>query len=170
MESGLPATSLVLEITEGSLDIDSPVVHRTLEQLRAAGIHLAMDDFGTGYSTLGRLAQVPMEVLKIDRLFTSLVVDADDEVPLLTAVLAMAGALGLDSVAEGVETVAQAEWLRRSGCRRVQGYLFGAPAPHTEFSARLGRGPSRVPALPSALTPDIPTEAAGDELSILNAP
>lgn len=156
--SGLPPASLVLEISEGVLDVDEPVVRATLEALHEAGVHLGMDDFGTGYSSLGRLAAVPLEVLKVDRVFTAMVSRADDDVPLLTAVLAMAHALGLDPVVEGVETAEQARWLAGAGCRRAQGYLFGRPVPHAEFRRRLGPVPARVPALGVVATATAPAQ------------
>ena len=125
--SGLDPDQLVLEITESSLMSDTHVAAEVLGELRALGVHIAVDDFGTGYSSLTYLKRFPVECLKIDRSFVDgLGSDAGDTV-IVEALVALARALGIESVAEGVETVIQLEHLRAIGCDRVQGYLFGRP-------------------------------------------
>lgn len=125
--SGLDADQLVLEITESSLMSDTHVAAEVLGELRALGVHIAVDDFGTGYSSLTYLKRFPVECLKIDRSFVDgLGTDAGDTV-IVEALVALARALGIESVAEGVETIGQLEHLRAIGCDRGQGYLFGRP-------------------------------------------
>jgi diguanylate cyclase (GGDEF)-like protein len=126
-ESGIPATMLELEVTEGVAVSESEDVVAALNRIRDLGAGIAIDDFGTGYSMLGRLQRFPADRLKIDRSFVSEIRSADDEAPLVEAVIAMARSLGLQTVAEGVETEAQSEFLRRRGCDEAQGYLFAEP-------------------------------------------
>jgi diguanylate cyclase (GGDEF)-like protein/PAS domain S-box-containing protein len=133
--SGLPPELLTLEITEGALTAD-PVVEETLHALRALGVRLSIDDFGAGYSSLGRLRSFPVDELKIDRSFVA-ELTTDGEATLVEAILAMAASLGLEVVAEGIETAEQADALRRRGCWRGQGFLFAPPLPAAELAARL---------------------------------
>jgi EAL domain-containing protein (putative c-di-GMP-specific phosphodiesterase class I) len=126
--SGLPASSLVLEITETAMMLDTEAARGRFHALKAVGVRLAVDDFGIGYSSLGRLESFPIDILKIDRAFVAAMDRADgDRAPLAQAILALAQALQLDAVAEGVETRAQAEALMAFGCERAQGYLFARP-------------------------------------------
>jgi len=127
--SGLPAERLVLELVESHYDIESTYLAGNLHKLRAMGVRTAMDDFGVGYSSLHRLGRAGVDILKIDRSFTADITAADQEAPLVAAIIAMARALGLRVVAEGVETQAQARWLTDHGCECAQGWLFGRPAP-----------------------------------------
>ncbi|WP_176819046.1 bifunctional diguanylate cyclase/phosphodiesterase [Quadrisphaera sp. DSM 44207] len=136
-EAGLPPRALVLEITEGVLDLESPTVLACLAELRELGVRVAIDDFGTGFSSLSRLGRLDLDVLKVDRSFVAAIRRADGEAPLVAAILALARALEMDVVAEGVETSEQAEWLRRNGCRDAQGYLFSRPVPAAEFALLL---------------------------------
>jgi EAL domain-containing protein (putative c-di-GMP-specific phosphodiesterase class I) len=117
----------VLEITESVL-VDA-VVPDVLSALQRMGVGIAIDDFGTGYSSLSYLDRLPVDVVKIDRAFLAPVLSADDRAPVVEATLAMARSLGLDVVAEGVETPAHAALLLRLGCLRAQGFFFGRPAP-----------------------------------------
>jgi EAL domain-containing protein (putative c-di-GMP-specific phosphodiesterase class I) len=122
-----PAT-LCLEITESTLlwDVDAAV--EALAALRELGVKLAIDDFGTGYSSLGYLKHLPVDYLKIDRTFVrDMLTDPDDAV-IVKAVIDLGSALGLDLVAEGVETLAQAESLADLGCHLGQGYLWSEPS------------------------------------------
>ena len=125
--SGLAPRLLTLEITEGAL-VSDPVVEDTLHSLRALGVRLSIDDFGAGYSSLGRLRSFPVDELKIDRSFVA-ELTARGEATLVEAILAMAVSLGLDVVAEGIETVEQADALRSRGCCRGQGFLYSVPVP-----------------------------------------
>jgi diguanylate cyclase (GGDEF)-like protein/PAS domain S-box-containing protein len=136
--SGLAPELLTLEITEGALTAE-PVVEETLRSLRALGVRLSIDDFGAGYSSLGRLRSFPVDELKIDRSFVA-ELTADGEATLVEAILAMAASLGLDVVAEGIESGEQAEALRARGCCRGQGFLFSPPVPADELAAWLVRG------------------------------
>ena len=121
---------LVIEVTEGSLLDDPERVRATLERLRGIGIGAALDDFGTGYSSLSYLHSLPLRMLKIDRSFVHAL---DEGTPATTtvvaAVLALARALGIQVIAEGIETPAQRNALLRMGCEFGQGYLLGRPAP-----------------------------------------
>jgi diguanylate cyclase (GGDEF)-like protein len=125
--TNIPATMLELEVTEGVAVSESEEVVAALNRLRDLGAGIAIDDFGTGYSMLGRLQRFPVDRLKIDRSFVSEIRSADSDAPLVLAVIAMARSLGLQTVAEGVETEAQRVFLLRHGCDQAQGYLFAEP-------------------------------------------
>ncbi len=126
-ESGLPATCLTLELTESTFLKDFEPTLRNLERLREMGVRLSIDDFGTGYSCLDYLRRLPIDELKIDRSFVHDLGRDPSNGALVAAILAMARALGLSVVAEGVETWEQLEALRDKGCRRVQGYGLARP-------------------------------------------
>jgi diguanylate cyclase (GGDEF)-like protein/PAS domain S-box-containing protein len=125
--TGIDPASLVLEITEGALMSDLEPIEHTLHRLRDLGVRLAIDDFGTGWSSLSRLRSFPVDKLKIDRAFVREVSAADDPAPLIAAIVAMAHSLGLQLVAEGVETIEQLACLHSLGCEEVQGYLLSRP-------------------------------------------
>jgi diguanylate cyclase (GGDEF)-like protein len=126
-DSRLPARALELELTESILMSDGTGVRDALLQLKAIGVTLALDDFGTGYSSLSYLKRFPIDVLKIDRSFIQdLAADAEDASLTRTIVL-MAQSLNMKTVAEGVETLAQLSFLRRSKCDAIQGYFFSRP-------------------------------------------
>ena len=124
--SGLPPPSLCLEITENTLINVIGSVRADLPALRTLGVRLAIDDFGVGYSSLSYLNRLRLDVLKIDRTFVEAL---PGDATLATAIVRLAEALHLDSIAEGVENDAQAQALRRTGCRYAQGYLFFPPVP-----------------------------------------
>jgi diguanylate cyclase (GGDEF)-like protein len=126
-ETGMPPSLLELEITEGALLIDLPEVTRLLEEFESLGMRLSIDDFGTGYSALGYLQRFPFDVLKIDRSFIQDVLSNPLTSALAKAIVAMAKALKLEVIGEGVETDEQAEYLRKIGCDLAQGYLFSKP-------------------------------------------
>ncbi|SFV08015.1 EAL domain-containing protein [Pseudoduganella namucuonensis] len=136
-ETGCNPAWLELEITESLLLEDSRDVAATLETLHGMGLSIAIDDFGTGYSALSYLNRFPVGQLKIDRSFVHDVPEQRDKCELVKAILSIAAALRLETVAEGVETAAQAEYLMAHGCRLAQGYLFGKPMPLAEFNAVL---------------------------------
>jgi diguanylate cyclase (GGDEF)-like protein len=139
---GLGPGELRVEITEGALLDDAAGVRDTLDRLRAAGVLAQLDDFGTGYSSLGYLRRFPIGSLKIDRSFVA-ALDAPEAAhegeALVRAILALSASLGLDVVAEGVETVAQRDRLIALGCRYAQGYLFSRPRPAGAFAGRDAR-------------------------------
>lgn len=136
--SGLPAAALDLELTESLLVSGVGSVSSTLQDLRGLGVSLSVDDFGTGYSSLAYLKRFPVTRVKVDRSFVAGVADAtSSDQTLVAAIVAMARALGMDTVAEGVETPEQAERISRLGCTYAQGYLYSRPLPVEEVPSRL---------------------------------
>ncbi len=134
---GMQRGELELELTESALLADTEGALRTIARLREAGAQLSIDDFGTGYSSLSYLKLLKPDKLKIDRSFVrDLPHDADDHA-LTQAIMAMAQALQITVVAEGVEEAAQRDLLLKLGCTLQQGYLFGKPMPAAELAARL---------------------------------
>lgn len=133
----LDASALELEITESLLMANPDRTLQTLMQLHRMGVHIAIDDFGTGYSSLAYLKRFPAQTLKIDRSFVKDLPDDPDDATITKALVAMAHSLGLEVVAEGVETEAQLDFLRTIGCDQVQGYLLGRPMPPEQLAARL---------------------------------
>ena len=124
-KTGLPRSSLKLEVTEGTLiDNDLPT-SRLLSQIRALGMGLSIDDFGTGYSSLSYLHSFPFNTLKIDRSFISMQFAGKSQI--VEAIIALAHNLGMNVIAEGVETSKHRERLRELGCEQAQGYLFAPP-------------------------------------------
>jgi EAL domain-containing protein (putative c-di-GMP-specific phosphodiesterase class I) len=140
-EAGLPASALMLEITEGVLmgrGGRADIGIAQLTELRAEGVRIALDDFGTGYSSLAYLRDLPIDALKIDRSFLpSDSADAAQRTPLVRAIVELATALGLSTIAEGVENECQAEQLRELGCQWAQGNRFGAAVAAPEVRALL---------------------------------
>ncbi|MBI4742058.1 MAG: EAL domain-containing protein [Betaproteobacteria bacterium] len=137
-EHGLPATALQIELTETTLMADPERVSAVLQQLHRVGVVIAIDDFGTGYSSLSRLRHLPIDLLKIDKSFvTQSEHDAKDALVVRT-VIALAQSLGLDTIAEGVESEGQATLLRDAGCVVCQGYLYAHPKPPHELEGWLG--------------------------------
>jgi diguanylate cyclase (GGDEF)-like protein/PAS domain S-box-containing protein len=128
-ETGIPAESVWLEITESALLADVKASTVAMRKLRGLGLHLAVDDFGTGYSSLTYLKRFPVEAIKIDRSFVAgLGLDSEDTT-IVEAVVNLGHSFGLDVIAEGLETPLQLARLREIGCDRGQGYLFGRPRP-----------------------------------------
>ena len=127
--SGLPPARLDLEVTEGLLLEDTEQVVSTMAALRAQGVRLVMDDFGTAHAGLTYLRRFPFDQIKIDRGFTQ-AIGVDRHASAIVEIVLMLGhTLGLEVVAEGVETEEQAATLKRLGCRFAQGYLLGRPGP-----------------------------------------
>jgi EAL domain-containing protein (putative c-di-GMP-specific phosphodiesterase class I) len=127
-DSGLAPHLLTLELTESVLFAEEEDVMAALVALRALGVRLAIDDFGTGHSSLSRLSQYPIDTLKVDRSFIdALTPDAPVPDVLVTAILALGGGLGMQVIAEGVETEEQLAALRALGCPQAQGFLFARP-------------------------------------------
>jgi diguanylate cyclase (GGDEF)-like protein/PAS domain S-box-containing protein len=132
---------LTLEITETAAAEVTETELGILERLSRRGVRLAIDDFGTGQSSLARLRTLPVHMLKIDRQFIAGIAVSEGDRSIVLAMIAMADALGLVAVAEGVETPAQAAILRDAGCPLAQGYLFGRPQPPEEIPFPLDRQP-----------------------------
>ncbi|HEX5783672.1 MAG TPA: bifunctional diguanylate cyclase/phosphodiesterase [Burkholderiaceae bacterium] len=126
---GVPADRLVLEITESVLLSDQIDAVQTLAQVAALGVQFSIDDFGTGYSSLSYLKKLPLAELKIDRSFTAHLPDDANDTTLVGIIVSMAQALKLRTVAEGIETQAQADLLQQLGCHTFQGYHFARPMP-----------------------------------------
>jgi EAL domain-containing protein (putative c-di-GMP-specific phosphodiesterase class I) len=126
-ETGLPARLLELEITETTAMQHTDVTLNTLNKLKQLGVSLAIDDFGTGYSSLSYLKRFPVDKLKIDRSFTTEVPEDKDQCAIVSAIVALAHALDIQVIAEGVEHEAQRAFLRDCACDYIQGYLIGRP-------------------------------------------
>jgi diguanylate cyclase (GGDEF)-like protein len=128
-QSGISPHLLWVEMTE-SMMLDEPeLAENTLRLIRSMGVRLALDDFGTGYSSLSLLQQFPIQRIKIDRAFVQGIADRSNDRSLVRTIIAMAQSMGLDLVAEGVETVHQLQSLRDLGCDKAQGYLISRPVP-----------------------------------------
>lgn len=136
----LAPAQLELEVTESSLMHDFDHSHRVLQELRANGIRIAIDDFGTGYSSLAYLRQFDIDTLKIDRLFIANALNTEKDAAIVEALIELSHKLGMEVVAEGVETEAQLRWLQQASCDCVQGYWFSKPLPVDEA----GRFPLHV--------------------------
>ncbi|MES2320265.1 MAG: EAL domain-containing protein [Pseudomonadota bacterium] len=139
--SGANPHLLKLELTEGSLLENTDAMIATMSALKRAGVGFSLDDFGTGYSSLSYLKRLPLDQLKIDQSFVrDLLTDAND-VAIVRTIVALGQSLGMDVIAEGVETDAQRACLEAAGCHAFQGYLFGRPLPLACFEQSL-RGPA----------------------------
>jgi diguanylate cyclase (GGDEF)-like protein/PAS domain S-box-containing protein len=123
---------LIIEVTEQTALRDLALTTEVLSGLRRLGVRIALDDFGTGYASLTHLRELPVDILKIERIFTSGIGHNPKDEAVLRAVLALGEGLELAIVAEGVETEAQLRWLRAAGCRHIQGFLIGRPEPAAE--------------------------------------
>jgi diguanylate cyclase (GGDEF)-like protein/PAS domain S-box-containing protein len=134
---GIPSDSLELEITESMLMHNADSVVAMMREFGEAGILMALDDFGTGYSSLSYLKRFPIDNLKIDQSFVRGIPADQDDCAIARAIISMAKNLRLSVIAEGVETVAQLEFLREAGCDEIQGYYFSRPIPADEFAALL---------------------------------
>ena len=140
--TGLEARFLGIELTESLLVNHHKEDTDTLHALSGMGLHLAVDDFGTGYSSFSYLKHLPLDALKIDRSFVREITTSPDDAAITTAIIAMAHALGLKVVGEGIETTAQRDVLRDQGCDAMQGYLFSRPVTADQFAELLVRKPA----------------------------
>jgi diguanylate cyclase (GGDEF)-like protein/PAS domain S-box-containing protein len=131
---------LKLEPTESLLLEDTEATVATMKGLKSVGIQLSLDDFGTGYSSLQYLKLLPLDQIKIDQTFVRDIATDPNDAAIVQTIIAMSKTLGLDVIAEGVETDAQREFLAMSGCYNYQGYLFGKPSPIAQFEASLQPG------------------------------
>ena len=134
-EEGVPGDFLELELTERMLMDDLGEVKARLGELKAMGIRISVDDFGTGYSSLGHLKELPIDKMKIDRSFVKDLPDEHDSAAIARAIVQLARSLDITVIAEGVETMAQQEFLTRLGCDELQGELVSAPLPAAAFEA-----------------------------------
>lgn len=152
IQSGTSSRQLGLEMTESTLMPNMTIAQEVLEALRTLGVSLSMDDFGTGYSSLSYLHSFPFDVLKIDRSFVGRICDGDQPLQIVRTIVELARVLGMDVVAEGIETREQYRLLRQMGCRYGQGFLFAKPMPAEDVSHLLS--------LPGRILPDPESRAA----------
>lgn len=132
-QSGLPATRLQLEISEHCRLGEIPTLHANLANLRATGVRITLDDFGAAWGNLTNLRHLPLDTIKLDRSFVD-ALDGDARTPaIIRSILDLANDLGLDVIADGVETTAQLRFLRNHGCRHVQGFLIARPSTRAQL-------------------------------------
>lgn len=136
-DSGLPPHYLELELTENLLLDGIEHVTSIMHRLKDEGIRFSIDDFGTGYSSLAYIKRLPINKIKIDRTFIRDILDDKDDVCIVESIIAMGEKMGLELIAEGVETSEQLQLIRQMGCQNYQGYLFGKPLPPEAFIALL---------------------------------
>ncbi len=125
-DSGLDPSALTLEITEGVFVHDMDSALKRLAELKQLGVSLALDDFGTGFSSLGYLSRMPIDLLKLDRIFIAELGNTNER-GLVSGIIQLARSLGIDTVAEGVEHADQVDALQAASCGLAQGYFFSAP-------------------------------------------
>ena len=141
----MPADRLVLEVTEGAVMRDPERVSRILHRLTDEGLRLAVDDFGTGYSSLRYLQTLPLSILKVDRSFVAPLGNDEKARTLAQSIVTLARTVGLDTVAEGVETADQQDILLDLGCTTGQGFLWSPAIPPGEvgdLARRMNGGPA----------------------------
>ena len=132
-ETGIPPRCLELELTESSLADDPERIFHLFAQLREWGIRIAIDDFGTGYSSLSYLSRFPVDVVKIDQSFIQGLGQETEARSVVQAIILLAHALSMKTVAEGVETETQRKRLVEMSCDQLQGYLYARPCPPEEL-------------------------------------
>ena len=136
----LPPRSLELEVTETGLMEDISTAAQHLLSLRRSGALIAIDDFGTGYSSLSYLKSLPLDKIKIDKSFVQDLIDDDDDATIVRAIIQLGRSLGMQVIAEGVETLEQETYVINEGCHEGQGYLYSKPLPARELSVFLKQG------------------------------
>ena len=156
-ETGLDPHCLELELTESTLMDDASDTVCKLLSLKELGISISVDDFGTGYSSLSYLKHLPIDTIKVDRSFVRDIVTDSDDAAIVDAIVAMAHALKLNVIAEGVETCEQLDFLRQRKCQQAQGYYFARPLDPAQFEAFVSQGMSNGNM--SVSTPDIQPES-----------
>lgn len=139
-ESGLDAKYLELELTESMFIDNIEYAIELMHELKNIGVMLSIDDFGSGYSSLGYLRKIPVDYLKIDRSFVTNILEGGSDIAIITAILELAGSLGMQTVIEGVENEQQYEVLKTKGCQIMQGYLFSRPVAAGEFEKMVIQG------------------------------
>src|SRR5690606_17017750 len=133
--TGLPPECLQLELTESDIMTDVAATNARLRELKELGVWLAIDDFGTGYSSLSYLKRFPVDTLKVDKSFIDGLGSDAEDTAIVAATISLARSLGLNVIAEGVETGEAVRLLREFGCEQGQGYFFAAPLPPRELAA-----------------------------------
>jgi EAL domain-containing protein (putative c-di-GMP-specific phosphodiesterase class I) len=133
--TGANPARLKLELTESLLVHNVQEIIEKMEALKAKGVGFSLDDFGTGYSSLSYLKRLPLDQLKIDQSFVRDVLTDQNDAAIAKTIVALAASLGLEVIAEGVETQAQREFLKQAGCHAYQGYFFSRPLPIEGFDA-----------------------------------
>jgi len=137
LETGARPSHLELELTESAVLDNVEDTISKMRELKLLGVGFSMDDFGTGYSSLQYLKRLPLDQIKIDQSFVRDIATDPNDAAIVQTIIAMTEALGLNVIAEGVETEAQHEFLDLRGCPAFQGYLFGKPVPIDQFEAAL---------------------------------
>jgi EAL domain-containing protein (putative c-di-GMP-specific phosphodiesterase class I) len=140
-ETHVEARHLKLEITESAVMDNAEMAVQLLNRLKALGVQLSIDDFGTGYSSLGYLHRFPVNTLKIDRSFVGRIGEAAENIEIVRTIVSLADNMGMEVVAEGVETLSQLMQLRRLKCQYGQGYLFSRPADADSVSEWISHKP-----------------------------
>jgi EAL domain-containing protein (putative c-di-GMP-specific phosphodiesterase class I) len=130
--AGIDGSRLTIELTESALISDPDKTRQLLGALQAMNVTVAMDDFGTGFSNLASLQSLPIDILKIDRSFVTDMMGDKDKIAIVRAIISLAGALGMQTTAEGIEQAEMAEALAGLGCHYGQGYYFAKPLPPLE--------------------------------------
>jgi EAL domain-containing protein (putative c-di-GMP-specific phosphodiesterase class I) len=141
-ETGFDPRLLELEITETTMMVDLDRAQRVMEDLGRMGVGFSVDDFGMGYSSLFYLKNLPIDCLKIDKSFIRDLSTDPNDAAIVDAIISMCQTLKIQSVAEGVETKEQAEYLKKRGCDQIQGYLLGRPMPYFDLKKRITSGQS----------------------------
>ncbi|MBZ6384122.1 EAL domain-containing protein [Sphingomonas sanguinis] len=132
---GVAADRIELELTENIAVRNTRAVVETLTALRALGVGIALDDFGTGFASLSVLRDFPITRLKVDRSFVADIAVGSDQSAVVDSILTLGRAFGVEVIAEGIETIVQARWLRAKGCHEGQGWHYGYPVLPTEIEA-----------------------------------
>jgi diguanylate cyclase (GGDEF)-like protein len=145
VESGVQPSDVDLEITENTVGVDSSTLHWILSKLRATGVSISIDDFGTGYSSMAQLRELPVDRIKIDRSFVTNMAHQSRDALIVGAIIQLGLALGIQTIAEGVEDPEVAKMLLTLGCTSAQGWLYGKPAPADVLSRALD---DLLPAVP----------------------
>jgi EAL domain-containing protein (putative c-di-GMP-specific phosphodiesterase class I) len=149
-ETGLPPSSLVLEITESLLMRDVPDTLAALRELESMGIRIALDDFGTGFSSLGYLHRYPLHIIKVDKSFITRAPDDERLKAISRAIIGLGRGLDMDVIAEGIETPEQMDFLHNEGCNFVQGFWFSRPQSALDIYPVLERLSLKPPAVNAA--------------------
>jgi EAL domain-containing protein (putative c-di-GMP-specific phosphodiesterase class I) len=136
-QSGLDPQRLELEITESLFIENVETTLASLHSLRNMGVRVALDDFGTGYSSLSYLRSFPFDKIKIDRSFIEDLLAHKGATAIIKSITSLAEALGMETTAEGVESIDQLDILREQGCNQIQGYYFSRPVPEAQVTAML---------------------------------